>query len=134
MCSIRERTNSFHIIRPTRLQYGKMLELAGFPIQLQLCNWIGELCNWIGELYNWIGKLCDWIGELNKSIKPLCNSFKDKLKEEARLDRTLCPVKVENVFLLIKDIKANKLVAIMINLIKVPLFCTEDSYFTCNLG
>ena len=52
MCSIRERTNSFaalcnHIkelsliqlksslIRPTHLQYGKMLELESSPIQLQ---------------------------------------------------------------------------------------------------
>ena len=56
------------------------------------------------------------------------------VKEEARLDRTLCPVKVEKRILLTKDIKANQLVAIMINLMKVPLFCTEDSYFTCNLG
>ena len=50
-------------------------------------------------------------------------------KEEARLDRSLCPVKVEKNTLT-KDIKANQLVAIKINSMKVPLFCTEDSYFT----
>ena len=55
-------------------------------------------------------------------------------KEEARLDRTLCPVKVEKNFLLTKDIKANQLVAITINLMKVSLFCIKDIYFTCNLG
>ena len=33
-------------------------------------------------------------------------------KEEARLDRTLCPVKVKNLFLSTKDIKANELVTI----------------------
>ena len=33
-----------------------------------------------------------------------------------------------------KDIKANEFVAIMLNLMTVPLFCKEDSYFTCNLG
>ena len=55
-------------------------------------------------------------------------------KEEARLDRTLCPVQVQIFFLSTKDIKANELVTIMLNLMDVPLFCTEDSYFTCNLG
>ena len=33
-----------------------------------------------------------------------------------------------------KDIKAKGPVAIMINLMKTTLLCTEDSHFTCNLG
>ena len=33
-----------------------------------------------------------------------------------------------------KDIKAEGPVAIMINLMKTPLLCTEDSHFKCNLG
>ena len=33
-----------------------------------------------------------------------------------------------------KDMKANELLAIMINLMRVTLFCTDDSYVTCNLG
>ena len=33
-----------------------------------------------------------------------------------------------------KDIKAKGPVAIMINLMKTPLLCAEDSYFTCNMG
>ena len=33
-----------------------------------------------------------------------------------------------------KDINSKGPVAIMINLMKTPLLCTEDSHFTCNLG
>ena len=43
-------------------------------------------------------------------------------------------VKVQIFFLSTKDIKANELVTIMLNLMKVRLFCLEDNYFTCNLG
>ena len=41
---------------------------------------------------------------------------------------------VEKKILSTKDIKAKGPVAIMINLMKTPLLCTEDSHFTCNLG
>ena len=58
----------------------------------------------------------------------------EKSKEKTRLNRTLCPVKVQKCFLSTKEIKANELVTIMLNLMKVRIFCTEDSYFTCNLG
>ena len=54
-------------------------------------------------------------------------------KEEARLDGQCAQLRSKKI-LFTKDIKANQLVAIMLNLIKVPLFCTEDGYFMCNLG
>ena len=54
-------------------------------------------------------------------------------KEEARLDRTFSPVEVEHFFLSTKDIKPNELVAIMLKLMAVSLFSTEDSYFTCKI-
>ena len=55
------------------------------------------------------------------------------LKEEARLDRTFIPVEVD-FFFSTKDIKPNGLDVIILNLMKVPLFCTEDRHSTCNLG
>ena len=37
-------------------------------------------------------------------------------------------------FLSTKDKEANEFVATMLNLIKLSLFGTKDSYFKCNLG
>ena len=54
-------------------------------------------------------------------------------KEEARLDGQ-CAQLWSKKILSTKDIKAKGPVAILINLMKTPLLCTEDSHFTCNLG
>ena len=61
------------------------------------------------------------------------SSVPTRPKEEARLDGQSAQLRPKKI-LSTKDIKANERLAIMINLMKVPLFYTEDSYFTCNLG
>ena len=46
----------------------------------------------------------------------------------------MCPVKVEKKIILTKGMKPNELVVITLNLLKVSLFGTDDSYFTWYLG
>ena len=43
---------------------------------------------------------------------------------------TMCPVEAEKKIILTKGMKPNELVVITLNLLKVSLFGTDDSYFT----
>ena len=101
MCTIKERTNSFaalsielessllqlknSLVRPTRLQYGKMMALESCQNQLEtslielensLINLriiqIREISYLIWELFNWVGEFSNSIKELSMFILFLC--------------------------------------------------------------
>ena len=62
------------------------------------------------------------------------SKYDKNINEEARLNMIFSPVEIEKKIISTKVIKPNELNAIMLNLMKVSLFCTDDGYFTCNLG